>query len=192
MKIAITGHTKGLGAELVKLLEPDHEIVGFSRSNGYDIEQPGVIDKIVENVKDCDMFINNAKCFWHQTDMFSTLLLDWAHKKKRIVNIGSHVTVWNYNTDRPNFPKISANHYVGVKAALKAASYHAWENYEWPLVHLVQPGPFVNTGFKPYPDRTWMETEQLAKAIVDNVINSELLVMELTVRSYPKEPKETA
>jgi len=188
MKIAITGHTKGLGAELVKLLEPDHEIMGFSRTNGYDIEQPGTIDRIVSNVSDCDIFINSAKCWWSQIDMFSKLLLDWQGKKKRIINIGSHVTVWNYKTDRPNFPKISANHYVAYKTALKAASYHAWENNDWPLIHLVQPGPFVNTGFKPYPDRTWMETEQVAKSIVDSIINSELLVMELTIRSYPKEP----
>jgi hypothetical protein len=33
-----------------------------------------------------------------------------------------------------------------------------------------------------------METKQVAKAIVDSIINSELLVMELTIRSYPKEP----
>jgi nucleoside-diphosphate-sugar epimerase len=190
MKIAITGHTKGLGAELVRLLSPDHEIVGFSRSNGYDIEQPDTIDRIVKEVHDCDMFINNAKCWWSQIDMFSKLMLDWANKKKRIINIGSHVTVWNYNTDRPNFPKISANHYVAYKTALKAASYHAWNNYEWPLVQLVQPGPFVNTGFQPYKDRTWMETEQLANGIVNDVINNDLLIMEYTVRALPKEPKQ--
>ena len=118
MKIAITGHTKGLGAELVKLLEPEHEIVGFSRTNGYDIEQPGTIERIVNEVGDCDIFINGAKCWWSQIDMFSKLLLDWQGKKKRIINVGSHVTVWNYKTDRPNFPKISANHYVAYKLSL--------------------------------------------------------------------------
>lgn len=185
MKIAITGHTKGLGAALVKLLTPDHEIVGFSRTNGYDIEQDATIERIIAEVEDCDIFINNAKSWWSQIDMFSKLLLDWQGQRKRIINIGSHVTVWNYKTNRLNFPKISANHYIAMKTALKAASYNAWENNAWPLVHLVQPGPFVNTGFIP-DERTHMTAEQVAKSIVDSIINSELLVMELTIRPYPK------
>ena len=61
MKIAITGHTKGLGAELVKLLEPDHEIMGFSRTNGYDIEQPGTIDRIVDILVGLDPVNKDAR-----------------------------------------------------------------------------------------------------------------------------------
>ena len=198
MKIAILGHTKGLGAELVKLLESQHEIVGFARSNGYDIDQPGTIQRIVEEVADCDVFINSAKnpSGWPQVDMFSELLLAWEGQKKRIINIGSHVTVYNFTTIKPRFPTISAGHYTAWKQALKTASYHAWQNSDWPMVTLVQPGPFRGNVFYPMNDRdppgverTVMTAEQVAKTIVANTIDSDIHVLELTIRSIPKEPK---
>ena len=38
MKVAITGHTKGLGASLKKVFEETgHSVIGFSKSTGYDI-----------------------------------------------------------------------------------------------------------------------------------------------------------
>ena len=40
MKIALTGHTNGLGAEILKYFSSNHSILGFSRSNGYDIKSP--------------------------------------------------------------------------------------------------------------------------------------------------------
>ena len=40
IKIALTGHSKGLGAEITKRFEKEHEIIGFSRTNGYDIKNP--------------------------------------------------------------------------------------------------------------------------------------------------------
>jgi len=197
MKIAILGHTKGLGAELVRLLSPKHEIIGFARSNGYDIDQPGTIRRIVEEVADCDVFINSAKNpgGWPQVDMFSELLIAWEGKKKRIINIGSHVTVYNFTTDKPRFPTISAGHYTAWKQALKTASYHAWQNSEWPLVTLVQPGPTRTQALTrlehdpPGVDRTVMTYEQAAKTIIANTIDSDIHILELTIRSIPKEPQ---
>ena len=43
MKIALTGHTKGIGNAIKQLLENEHEIVGFSRTNGYNINEPDAI-----------------------------------------------------------------------------------------------------------------------------------------------------
>ena len=37
MKIAITGHTKGIGKALYDNLSQQHEVEGYSRSNGFDI-----------------------------------------------------------------------------------------------------------------------------------------------------------
>ena len=37
MKYAITGHTEGVGLRVFKRLDPN--IIGFSRSNGYDINK---------------------------------------------------------------------------------------------------------------------------------------------------------
>jgi NAD(P)-dependent dehydrogenase (short-subunit alcohol dehydrogenase family) len=207
MIIAITGHSKGLGALLFDTLKTDNTVKGFSRSNGYDLLDADTVDRVVREVEDCDVFVNNAKTGWGQIEMFNKLMLAWAGKRKRIINIGSVVTTFNYvsdsgnnmvsrmpgwqpHTNNTNFPVISAGHYTAIKSALKAASYHAWENNEWPMVSLVQPGPFPATGFKPLQDgRTWMTAEQVAKHIINTVIyNNNIHVTELTFKSIPEEP----
>ncbi len=59
MKVAITGHTAGIGKELYNYFSRKNaEVIGMSRSNGYDLETS--VDSIIENAKDCDIFINNA------------------------------------------------------------------------------------------------------------------------------------
>ena len=70
MKIAITGHTKSLGKALFEFLSQKHEIIGFSRSNGYDIKSPFDRKKIVKESKDCDIFINLVHNYYHQTDYY--------------------------------------------------------------------------------------------------------------------------
>jgi len=59
-KIIITGHTHGIGKAIYdKFKEIScREIVGMSRSNGYDIDKD--FDKIVEEAAGCELFINNA------------------------------------------------------------------------------------------------------------------------------------
>jgi hypothetical protein len=59
-KIVITGHTQGVGKAIYdKFTEIScREIVGMSRSNGYDIEKD--FDKIVEEATGAELFINNA------------------------------------------------------------------------------------------------------------------------------------
>ena len=39
MKIAITGHSKGIGKACSDLLSAEHEVIGLSRSNGYNIDE---------------------------------------------------------------------------------------------------------------------------------------------------------
>ena len=56
MKIAITGHTKGIGKACADVFS-EHEVIGFSRSNGFDIQ---AIEPILDSSNDCDVFINNA------------------------------------------------------------------------------------------------------------------------------------
>jgi hypothetical protein len=59
-KIIITGHTHGIGKAIYdKFKEIScREIVGMSRSNGYDIDKD--FDKIVAEAEGCELFINNA------------------------------------------------------------------------------------------------------------------------------------
>ena len=59
MKCVITGHTSGTGKALYNYFQQlGWNVVGMSRSNGYDISKDQ--DKIVQDAKDCDLFVNNA------------------------------------------------------------------------------------------------------------------------------------
>ena len=73
MKIVITGHTSGIGKEIYdKFKEVScREIIGMSRSNGYDIEHD--FDKIVEEATGAEMFINNAYRGSQQLKLFHAL-----------------------------------------------------------------------------------------------------------------------
>lgn len=71
MKIAITGHTSGLGKALFDHWSADHEVVGLSRSTGHDISKHP--DQIIATVSDCDLFFNNAHCGICQAKLLSAL-----------------------------------------------------------------------------------------------------------------------
>jgi nucleoside-diphosphate-sugar epimerase len=72
-KIIITGHTSGIGKAIYdKFTEVScREIVGMSRSNGYDIKSN--FDKIVEESTGAEIFINNAYRDGQQLELFNAL-----------------------------------------------------------------------------------------------------------------------
>jgi len=88
-KIAITGHTSGIGLGLFNLVKENKKVLGFSRSNGYDIQYNETIDKILEETKDVEVFVNNA---YYQTQQ-SIISKKWfeLHKDRNhlIINISS-------------------------------------------------------------------------------------------------------
>jgi len=109
MKIAITGHTKGIGKAMFETLSKEHECIGFSRSTGHDIGlQQNVI---INSVSDCDVFINNAYKGMEQMNILNKLWEHWKFDEtKTIVNIIS----------QSKYPGISGNTsgYSAYKAAL--------------------------------------------------------------------------
>ena len=72
-KIVITGHTSGIGKAIYdKFKEVScHEIIGMSRSNGYDIDKD--FDRIVEEAEGAEIFINNAYRDKQQLKLFHAL-----------------------------------------------------------------------------------------------------------------------
>jgi len=87
MKIAITGHTKGIGKAVADLYYTD-EVVGFSRSNGYDIAHPSNVSRIITESADCDIFVNNAYYDFVQCDLLEGMFKQWKDDPtKTIVNI---------------------------------------------------------------------------------------------------------
>jgi NADP-dependent 3-hydroxy acid dehydrogenase YdfG len=89
-KIAITGHTLGIGAAIGKMLsENNYEVIGFSRANGYDISNLDMRNKLIESIDGADIFINNAYSGWAQTELLFAVFTKWKNLDKHIINIGS-------------------------------------------------------------------------------------------------------
>ena len=87
-KIVITGHTSGIGKALYQSLQgEEREVVGISRSNGYDISKDR--EKILLLVKDAHVFVNNAFSEFDNVHLLYEIFNLWKEENKLIVNIGS-------------------------------------------------------------------------------------------------------
>lgn len=114
LNVSITGHTSGIGLDLhQKLSALGHSVLGFSRSNGFDLAEPNSIPRIINAAEGCSVFINNAHRDWAQVDLLYALFKAWEHRPTRIINIGS-----NSGDGTKNF----AHPYAAVKTALDKAA----------------------------------------------------------------------
>ena len=90
MKIAITGHTAGIGQALAKqYADRGHEIVGLSKRNGHNIR---VVPKIADLIEPCDVFVNNAQAGYAQTELLFEMTQRWTGTQKHIVVISTMMT----------------------------------------------------------------------------------------------------
>ena len=97
MKIAITGHTKGIGKAV---FEKNSNTKGFSLTSGYDIKNSVDRNNIVDQIQDCDVFINNAFDNYAQCNMLFDIWKSWKDTNKIIISIGSDVTKYTMSTKR--------------------------------------------------------------------------------------------
>jgi len=89
---AITGHTSGLGASFYKLLaDQGYKVHGFSQSNGYDLRDYSQVGRMLSAIKGFDLFINNAKPDYSQSQILYRLVREWDSGS--IISIGSDATI---------------------------------------------------------------------------------------------------
>ena len=87
-KIAIIGHTKGIGKAIADLYrKKNYRVVGLSRSNGYDLatNQEAIITKIA----DCDLVVVNAYAGTGQYQLLKRIYSSFHHHYKKIAVITS-------------------------------------------------------------------------------------------------------
>jgi NADP-dependent 3-hydroxy acid dehydrogenase YdfG len=90
MKIAITGHTRGIGKSLFdELTSSGHDVSGFSRTNGYDIADKYHCDRLLDEIRNYDVFVNNAFDYFGQTYILESILNLWKDADKIIINVNS-------------------------------------------------------------------------------------------------------
>jgi hypothetical protein len=93
MKYAITGHSKNIGKFIFDKYHAD--AIGFSRQNGYDINNKNDRDRIIEKSYNCDVFINNAPAGFGQSELCLELWHRWKDTDKLIINVGSRIAESN-------------------------------------------------------------------------------------------------
>lgn len=158
MKIAITGHSAGIGQALAKIYAAQgHEIVGLSRRNGYNIRS---IPKLLSMIEPCDWFINNAQVGFAQTELLFAVYQAWQGKEgKKIINISTMLT----SAPVSSLPGLDMTAYYVQKQALEQAISQLRHFKDWPKLCLVKPGGVATqpdqTSPRPYADVDhWAET----------------------------------
>lgn len=90
MKVAITGHTRGIGKAIFdEMTKRSYQVHGYSRSNGWNIRWQEIRNQLLTETLDFDVFINNAYCPVAQFELLRSLVSQWHGTKKLIVNVGS-------------------------------------------------------------------------------------------------------
>ena len=80
MKIAITGHSEGIGKCFAEILaDQGHEIVGRSRRTGHNMRR---LQKLVGPIVECDWLIKNAHSRLDQAEVMQKVLHQWHDTKK--------------------------------------------------------------------------------------------------------------
>ena len=123
MKIAITGHKKGIGKAFAELLSArGHEIVGISRSDGENIRRTAHTASIIEK---CDAFINNAISMYAQTELLFEVWHRWQHSERthHIWNISTKLCERDKDTEIKGLTMREAIQYRNQKMALELAHH---------------------------------------------------------------------
>ena len=143
MKIAITGHTAGIGLALAhEYQQAGHEIIGLSKRDGNNIR---VIPKICDKIQPCDVFVNNAQAGYAQTELLFEMAQRWQNTNKHIVVIS---TIMTQDPVSP-LPGLAMDHYRVQKTALEEAVRQIRHRRLGLNITLIRPGNIATT-----PDKT--------------------------------------
>ena len=139
MKIAITGHTAGIGQAFSNILASrGHEIVGLSKRHGDNIRNTA---KIVEKIVHCDMFINNAQSGYAQTELLYAVWQVWQDQPgKHIWCIGTMMTQAPVDQAVPGQTDMAMSQYRNQKIALDDAVAQLRNKKHMPVITMIRPG----------------------------------------------------
>jgi NADP-dependent 3-hydroxy acid dehydrogenase YdfG len=173
MRVAITGHTRGIGHAIAEDLQKHgHDVVGFSSSTGHDLRDRSQRDHALEQIYECDVFIDNAfldpkqahrPVNWVPIEMLYEVHRAWrGQENKTIVVIGS---------ETQNQPMTQDHPYQIHKKALAEACRQLRGVARWPRVIQVNPGA---TDTDQIRHKNWIkmdaaEVAQVVRYCLDNL-----------------------
>lgn len=156
MKIAITGHTAGIGQSLARCYEQrGHNIIGISRRDGNNIR---VIPKVADLIEPCDMWINNAQAAFAQTELLFEIAKRWQRTRKHIIVISTMMTQQPVSP----LPGLDMDQYRVQKIALEESVRQIRHRQVGIRLTLVRPGNIATSPDKTVPPAAdvdhWAET----------------------------------
>jgi NAD(P)-dependent dehydrogenase (short-subunit alcohol dehydrogenase family) len=147
MKIAITGHKKGIGKAFAEQLKiQGHEIIGISRSDGENIRRTAHTASLIEP---CDLFINNAISFYAQTELLFEIWHRWQDIKEvhHIWNISTRVCEWDQDKEIQGLTMRESMQYRNQKMALELAHKQLNSRSSNIKMQLIRPGSVKTQSF---------------------------------------------
>lgn len=175
MKIAITGHSAGIGQALAKVYsEHGHEVVGLSRRNGHNIRS---IPKILKHIDDCDMLINNAQSGYGQVELLFAVWEMWQEKKNKVImNISTMMTLDPVSVIKG----LEYDAYRIQKIALEEA-FSQLRNKKGPRMLLVKPGAVATQPGQCEPD--YANVDEWATTLVNCLesVGPKLFITEISL-----------
>ena len=147
MKIAITGHRKGIGQAFAEQLSArGHEIVGISRSDGENIRRTAHTASMIEP---CDMLINNAISLYAQTELLFEVWHRWQPIKevRHIWNISTKLCEQDHDIDIKGLTMRESMQYRNQKMALELAHHQLNFQPSNIKMELIRPGDVRTQSF---------------------------------------------
>jgi|TARA_B110000285_G_scaffold140197_1_gene156930 hypothetical protein len=147
MKIAITGHRKGIGKAFAEQLSArGHEIVGISRSDGENIRRTAHTAALIEP---CDLLINNAITMYAQTELLFEVWHKWQPSKEvhYIWNISTKLCEQDHDIDINGITLRESMQYRNQKMALELAHHQLNFQPSNTKMELIRPGDVRTQSF---------------------------------------------
>lgn len=175
MKIAITGHSAGIGEALSNIYQSQgHEVIGLSRRNGYNIRN---LSKILYQIEPCDVLINNAQVGFAQTELLFAVYEKWQNdKNKLIINISTMMTSFPYSP----IDGLGMDLYRIQKLALEEAHRQLYFK-NGPRMILVKPGGVATQPGQTFPN--YADVNEWANTLVNllDIIKPNLKITEISL-----------
>lgn len=164
MKIAITGHTSGIGKGILEYYSAEHEVIGFSLENGYDIND---YNRILEETKDCDIFINNAYSRYTQSKIVSEWAKVHSNNKHLIISTSSLAAEPLLEIENV-YPHLKP--YGDEKYAINKASWNVNHSEAVCKSSVIMPGVVETNFYNPYDTEQQNGIELYNRVIETNSI----------------------
>lgn len=186
MKIAITGHTRGIGQAITQQLGASgHEIHGISKSNGYDLTFTEARDQAFDIINNSDVFINN--CYpmlrsrshrvgsWAPIELLYRVHEAWrGQANKRIIVIGSLAIQQSY---------AGANPYQIHKQAINQVCIQLRSSFKFPMITTINPGDTKTERLRKIVDSV-LDPADIAR-LVQFTLTDPLYIRDLTFSAWP-------